>query len=94
MRNKGSPWRFASTKHPLFCWFLSSNLFFSVRKKKLPLSSNADNSKHETEYCYLLKHKGNCARKKWRSLCKPLHMLIETVSYYFPSFSEEGGAGS
>lgn len=36
---------------------------FSLGKKNLPLFSNADNSKQETERCYLLKNKGNCVCK-------------------------------
>lgn len=41
----------------------STTEIFSLGKKKLPLFSNADNSKQETECCYLLKNKGNCACK-------------------------------
>lgn len=85
VKNKGLLVRLVSTKQPLFC--------FSLGKKKLPLSSNADNSKHNRNLL-LIKAQGKLCLQKWRSFCKALHMLIETFFFFFLSFSEKGGAGS
>lgn len=71
----------------------STTEIFSLGKKKLPLFSNADNSKQETECCYLLKNKGNCA-------CKTEGHFANFCTYwdcfflFFLSFSGEGGARS
>lgn len=59
VKNEGLLGRFVN----ILCSASTSEISFSLEKKKLHLSFNADNSKQETEYCYLIKHKGTVLAK-------------------------------